>query len=392
MSEWTRLPALRGRLQKHWDRGQLLLEQEIFPLRIALRGPRPAELGAQFQALRDWVQHWLEAERRHRLEVEWREVNSREIGRNRLPVAVRFPTREPALALIGRQREGREFEALRQRILVAFPALAPWIARRPLRVLEYAGEWDRLLAVLRWIADNPRPGIHLRQLEIPGVDTKFIEGRRALLAELLDQLLDRSRIRAESSRVGGFASRYGFRSKPTRIRFRLLDARLYLSGISDLEIPVQEFARLELPLAAVYITENEVNGLAFPDQPAAMVIFGLGYGLDALAEVSWLQSLPIHYWGDIDTHGFAMLDQLRSHFPQARSLLMDRATLLAHEDLWGREERPTRRVLSRLSPEELALYDDLCQHRLAENLRLEQERISFGCLREALSAHRDELP
>jgi hypothetical protein len=34
------------------------------------------------------------------------------------------------------------------------------------------------------------------------------------------------------------------------------------------------------------------------------------------------------YWGDLDTHGFAILDELRAHCPHAESLLMNRATFL----------------------------------------------------------------
>jgi hypothetical protein len=30
------------------------------------------------------------------------------------------------------------------------------------------------------------------------------------------------------------------------------------------------------PLERVFITENEINGLAFPDVPGSLVIFGLG--------------------------------------------------------------------------------------------------------------------
>ena len=31
----------------------------------------------------------------------------------------------------------------------------------------------------------------------------------------------------------------------------------------------------------------------------------------------WLADCDLHYWGDLDTHGFAMLDRLRSMFPSA---------------------------------------------------------------------------
>ena len=42
----------------------------------------------------------------------------------------------------------------------------------------------------------------------------------------------------------------------------------------------------------------------------------------------WLRRCAVHYWGDIDTHGFAMLARARRALPQTESLLMDRDTLL----------------------------------------------------------------
>ena len=89
----------------------------------------------------------------------------------------------------------------------------------------------------------------------------------------------------------------------------------------------------------VFITENEINGLAFPDVPGSLVIFGLGYGLDRLSEVSWLHRREVHYWGDIDTYGFHILDRLRALFPAARSFLMDRETLLEHPIALGAGEQ-----------------------------------------------------
>jgi len=87
----------------------------------------------------------------------------------------------------------------------------------------------------------------------------------------------------------------------------------------------------------------------------------------------------LHYWGDIDTHGFAILDQLRAHFPLARSFLMGRRPLLAHQDQWVTEPKPTQRDLRRLDPDERCLYDDLRWRRLGDQpLRLEQDRIAYG--------------
>src|SRR5207248_1468020 len=97
--------------------------------------------------------------------------------------------------------------------------------------------------------------------------------------------------------------------------------QLAINGLSDITVPATQFAQLSLPVRRIFITENEINGLAFPDVPRGVIIFGLGYSLDLLAGANWLSDREIHYWGDIDTHGFAMLDRLRAMFPAARSLL-----------------------------------------------------------------------
>ena len=102
--------------------------------------------------------------------------------------------------------------------------------------------------------------------------------------------------------------------------------------------------------------------------------------------VEWLHRCDVHYWGDIDTHGFAILDQLRARLPHAKSLLMDRATLMAHAAHWGWEQLPQTRDLPRLSSEEAELFDDLRCDRIQKGLRLEQERVGFDWLQHALAA------
>ena len=91
------------------------------------------------------------------------------------------------------------------------------------------------------------------------------------------------------------------------------------------------------------------------------------------------------YWGDIDTHGFAILNRLRHHLPHARSMLMDRATLLDHRDHWTTESSPTAALLDRLDPAESALCADLISDADAPSLRREQERISFAAIEKAVA-------
>jgi hypothetical protein len=100
--------------------------------------------------------------------------------------------------------------------------------------------------------------------------------------------------------------------------------------------------------------------------------------LERLTGVEWLRSKDLHYWGDIDTHGFHILDLMRARFPHTRSLLMDRETLLAHRSAWVREEPPFAGELPGLTVDERALYEDLIANRYGDGVRLEQERIAYG--------------
>ena len=115
-----------------------------------------------------------------------------------------------------------------------------------------------------------------------------------------------------------------------------------------------------------------------------MVLFGAGYGFEMLHNVEWLSKCSIHYWGDIDTHGFAILDQLRSLLGGTQSLLMDQDTLFEFQPQWGREEKQATRNLSRLTLPEQALYDALRSNSIQENLRLEQERIGYRWVERAI--------
>jgi hypothetical protein len=149
-------------------------------------------------------------------------------------------------------------------------------------------------------------------------------------------------------------------------------------------VPAEQFAGVSLGIARVFVVENEVTGLAFPAMPDSMVVLGLGHAVSLIATARWLAERDVHYWSDLDTHGFAMLDRLRASFPGVRSFLMDRETLLEHKPLWTTEEAPHVAPLDRLTPEEAALHADLCYNRLGRSVRLEQERVAFGWLRRAL--------
>ncbi|OGS98658.1 MAG: hypothetical protein A3H99_09635, partial [Gallionellales bacterium RIFCSPLOWO2_02_FULL_59_110] len=352
---WTTSADLRLQVQKLWDKGDLLRpcvqEEAMLPRRLRLTGPTSTELTERFDEVRAWMTDLRQAATPHsapRLRIVLREFRHRVLGANAVPGEVWLDTLDDALALIGKQKDFKRFTSLVHLTREQQPALLPWLEKRPLNALALADAWPRLLSVVSWLQAHPRLGIYLRQVDIAGVDSKFIEAYRGVLSELLDLALPLDAIDASASGASQFCRRYGFKDKPLRIRFRLLDPRVALlpDGCEqDIGVTQAAFERLDLPVSRVFITENEVNFLAFPPLAGSMVIFGAGYGFEVLAGAQWLQQRHIFYWGDIDTHGFAILDQLRAELPHAHSLLMDRTTLLAHASQWGEEPQPLLRDL-----------------------------------------------
>ena len=385
---WTGQVELRTQLQRLWERGDLLAElltdESSFPRRLSLKGPSSGEMSEQFDTVRKWIAG-LCALSHYRIEL--REFRHRVLGTNQVPAAVWVDSLDDALAILGKRAEASRFSDLVSQTRARRAVLLDWLAANPHKALALADVWGRLLDVVDWFEAHPRPNVYLRQVDIPGVDSKFIEAHRGVLMQWLDLVLPALAIDPSTVGVAGFARRYGFREKPERVRLRALDpaqAPFSGAGDADLTLDASTFAGLQPGVARVFITENEVNFLTFPPVADSLLIFGAGYGFDILAQARWLGQCEVYYWGDIDTHGFAILDQLRARLPHARSLLMDRATLLEFEAHWGAEERPTLRDLQRLDADERALYDELRDNRIRPNLRLEQERIGFGWVKRAV--------
>lgn len=385
---WTTSADLKAQVLRLWDNGMLPRElvrpSGLFPRRLTLKGPSSADLTNRFDDVRKWVSDIRQVSHGR---VVMRELRHRVIGGNAIPDEVWVDSIESALDWIGKSREARAIRAAVDLAQQREPALVAWISKHASEVLRIGDDWSRLLDVVKWLRKHPRPGIYLRQVDLPGVHTKLIEKYRGVLTELLDISLPDGVANAEASGAANFSRRFGFLVKPSRVRFRVLDQGLRLlatGGDQDLTVNSQTFAALELPVRRVFVTENETNYLAFPPIGQSIVLFGAGYGFEMLRGATWLTRCELHYWGDIDTHGFAILDQLRASHGRVASFLMDRQTLMAHQALWGTEDNQELRDLTRLTPDEKALFDDLRDNRLGTQVRLEQERVGFGWIKAAL--------
>jgi hypothetical protein len=386
---WTTPADVLAQLRRRWQAGTFLAAfaagQSWEPLDIGIRAPSARELAERFAEVQAWAAQWERADRAL-LRVEHRQIGGRLIGSNAVPRRVWVDSYEQLWTLLAVRPQVRRFTELTAATAMTCPTLVGWMAAHPIRVLGLAQDWPALAATVTWIDQWQRPGMYLRQVDVPGVDTKFIERHRGILAELLDLQLDSARIDADALR-SDFAGRYLFRAKPEYVRFRLppgSGARLTGAELTELSVRSAELNAAPPGITSAYVVENEITYLALPLTAGAMVIFGGGYAASALGSLGWLAGLNLIYWGDIDTHGFAILSRLRQRFGHVYSMLMDRATLLEHRSQWVTEPSQVDAVLDWLDADEAALYGELLSGAHGPSVRLEQERISFAAIEREL--------
>jgi hypothetical protein len=390
---WTGYKDVIHNLERLWDSGKILSSaitgREIFPLSIPVKGPSSAELGEMYGEAREWAKSLtLDSERSGRYRVVKRTVNHRILGRNELPDRICVNSADDAISLLRKKREMSLFGKITDFTYEVCPPLISYLERHPLEALELENDWEKCVLVSTWIMLHPKPDIYVRQMDIPGIDTKFMERHKGLISRLLDILLPHDAISGEARGVKNFEARYGFKIEPILVRCRLpLDCPAFPRTVSDISLPSEEFASLDLGFdenwSAIFI-ENKINFLAIPRAKNLLIVWAKGYGFDSLKDARWLNSGKIYYWGDIDTHGFAILNQFRSVFRDAESILMDRHTLMEHRDLWVEETAPTAANLPNLTAEESDLYRDLYENSLGMRIRMEQERLSYALVTDAL--------
>lgn len=385
---WTNVASLRATSQKSWDRGEMLREllepSGSYPRRRPLKSPTAGELRQHFAQARSWAGELHGAAGHFRLESKT--IGHQSIGANEVPQAAWFDSVHDEIAFLGKTKDAARFVLLAKELDVMEPGLGAWALSRPFALLVLDREALVVARVARWLVDHPEPGIYVRQLALEGVHTKFVEKHVRSLDEMAATLRGVAFPRSSSMKV--FRERHGFRREPEQVRIRGLEALLGApGGASDVEIPAESFERMNPEVKTVLVTENKTNFLALPLMPGTLLVFGAGYGFSALGAAAWVRQCDLVYWGDLDTHGFAILNQLRSHHPHARSVLMDRATLLDHRGFWGLEATGTKARLANLNDDESALYGQLLAGTHGTGIRLEQEHINWAYALEQIGEH-----
>jgi len=146
----------------------------------------------------------------------------------------------------------------------------------------------------------------------PGIDTPLPRPHRGSC--------DRARTPRSPAEPGGPRSAGGLPAPLTEGTFRLDD-----------------LAALEPSVQTAVIIENETTCLTVPLPEDGVVIWGKGFEVDRVGALPWLHDALVHYWGDLDTHGFAILDKLR---------LVATCTIVSHGP--GDAARPHRPPIQRI--------------------------------------------
>lgn len=380
---WTTAADIVAKVRRRYDDGSLLRDYAtgavMEAIEIPLRGPRPSEVGDDLGTARGWVaalDSGRQQDRRYCL--QWQAIGGRSIGRNQLPARAVVSSYAQAWALLGVAAEVRRFDDALS-VAAAHPVVRTWILDNPHRALAVADDLPGLVAASVWLREVG-PGRYLREISAPGVDTKFAERHRAVLAGML----------AVSPTSSRFLAELGLKSKPELVRFRPARSLGLPVELTELAVRDAELAAMTLAPSSALVVENEITYLSVPVPDGGLVLWGKGFEVDRVGRLPWLRGVPVTYWGDLDTHGFAILDRLRAWLPQTQSLLMDRRTLLQHRDRWGVEERPTKSALTRLTTDEHSLYRDLVTDGLGDRVRLEQERIDWPWAQAQLASEEAE--
>ncbi|MFW8566262.1 Wadjet anti-phage system protein JetD domain-containing protein [Orrella sp. 11846] len=348
-----------------------------WPLEVTLGVPTEQTALKQIDGVRAWVQAWRSWQTSGQSvgTLSWCERRWRTLGVQSLPDKLSLQNAQEVALWAGELTRWERAKSRYQTLVTRWPALERQLAKYFEVLADYDDiDFRRMVDMLDWIFSNPHSNLYPRQIPVVGADSKWLESRKSLISDLIGVL------RGDLADDRDFFSRCGLKAQPQLIRLRILDPslRVRLGGLSDVSAPIDEVARLTIEPQNVFIVENLQTGLAFEDLPNSVVIMRLGYAVDVLGQLPWLQQARCFYWGDMDTHGFAILNRARTYLPNLQSVLMDEATLLSHQSLWVQEkDQHPASELGLLTDAEQRIYASLKTQTYGQQVRLEQERIGW---------------
>ena len=362
------LNDIRRRLDRTWAT-DLTGTTTSWPHRFPLGSTTKTELETHWQAtyqplVRQW-RDWAD-EQPVRLRAEPKRVYS---TTEDIPTHVEVDSAATAAILLGadwvrRLSRGRDRAEQAAERFPTTPDLS-----RIVRATDSYGDADfaLILTVADWFRANDATGYTPRQVPIPGVHAKWLNTHQSLILAL------------SGRETLGLLPRH-----PARIHFTYLDPDHRAAGARwhDCSTVGDAFEPPYCP-EVVVISENKDTAIHFPAVAGGIAVEGEGFGGKTAASFPWLIGAPrLYYWGDIDKHGYEILNGWREDGVPVTSILMDADTYARYEPYGTNTDRNgvallpgAPKLLTRLTTDERAMYERLVDPVFPTHRRIEQERI-----------------
>ena len=169
------------------------------PIELPVKSPSADELLHRFDDVVLWVGRFRRDSRTKggvaRFAVDYRTIGGRSFGSNSVPARIRIESFGQLCALLGTTPEVRSLDEIIDQTSSTMPELVPWVHAHPLKAIDNGEVWSDLLAVVAWVKGVSTERLYLRQIDVEGIDTKFVDRHKRVLDELLTAVLPEGRNR-----------------------------------------------------------------------------------------------------------------------------------------------------------------------------------------------------
>ena len=375
------LKAAIEKLERNGTLYKALVSREPFHLELVIHPPVKSLVDLDTAEKSEKVSRWRKSWKLFQdLEIGAVVSTMKKVGTLKpapIPVRVVMDNVPKCFSYIERTDAMNHFLTNYHKLIEVNEALGTWAVKEYKEFNRYCEKMPQYICVAKRIAipvPESAPYIYKREMDIPGVDTKFLEKNKGIITTMYNALHGT----AFKTYVELWNALH-ITNVPEDVEFvqmRLTDPKYRLLGCETIRVYYPELSSMMIRPKNVFIVENKETFFHFPSVPESIVIFGHGLSVSGfLKDVPFLREADhIYYWSDLDTDGFRMLSNLRNRYPRTESFMMDMDTVNSSNIFIVEDTGSIWEDLPNLTEKEKQCFRYLSSHRL----RLEQERISWG--------------
>lgn len=376
--KWGKLPAeVYTQIKKReWDHPkhlkERLLNQRQFPIEISLLPPSGNQVLDNMMHFKNFINQWDKYPQQQW--INWQEKTLNKVGQQRIPTKLILKNRTELFEFLGPkvQQEVHKWEKTIQPLMIFEKRFYPVLINHLSTIQQLTVQQSTsIISILKQLYPFMGTGSYLRTLPLQGIDTKFLENNKVLISALLDVLHN-----GAITKAGGLLNWLGcLESTKGWLMVKPLckKAQSALAELPILQMDQHTLMKYELPANNILVVENIQSGLALPQLPDSIAVFGGGNNVSWLS-APWLKQKKVGYWGDIDSWGLKILSQAKMHCPHIHTLMMDEETLYKYHKSMTKELESYHDLPAHLNPAEKKVFTILQSGKYDDN-RLEQERL-----------------